>query len=288
MTTTTPVWFITATSNGFGKHIALEALSRGHKVIATARSVSKIAELEAAGAYTLSLDVTDSLTNLKAIVAKAHDQYGKIDYLVNAAGYVLEGAVEEASPEETFQTFNTNVLGNLNVTRAVLPYMREQRSGVVAFFGSLASWLGFPATALYCSTKWAVSGLAESLRPELAPFGITALVIEPGYFRTGFLNPGARLSTQQRISDYDETAVGQVRKMYDAADNKQLGDVKKGARVIVDTLTKTGGAEGRDIPLRLILGSDSDGGIRGKCKTTVELLDEWKDVSTSTDYSEGE
>jgi NADP-dependent 3-hydroxy acid dehydrogenase YdfG len=286
MTMSSPVWFITATSSGFGKSIALEALNRGHKVIATARSPAKIQDLKDAGAYTLALDVTDSPKNIASVVADAHSQHGRIDYLINAAGYILEGAVEEASPEETFKHFNTNVFGNLNVIRAVLPYMRAQRSGVVALFGSLGSWSSGAGFALYSGTKWACSGIAEGLRPELQPFGITALVIEPGYFRTGFLNPGARLSTEQRIKDYDESAVGQVRSTLDQTDNKQLGDVGKGAVVIVDTITRSGVAEGKEIPLRLVLGSDVDAAIRDKCAQTVELLDDWKDISRSTDYAE--
>jgi NADP-dependent 3-hydroxy acid dehydrogenase YdfG len=282
-----PVWFITAASSGFGKYIALEALSRGHKVIASARKPSSIQDLKSAGAHTITLDVTDTLDNIKAIVADAYAQYGRIDYLINAAGYILDGAIEEASPEETFAHFNTNVFGALNVTRAVLPYMRARRSGVIALFGSLGSWRSGAGFALYCGTKWACSGIAEGLRPEVEPFGITALVIEPGYFRTGFLNPGARVSTQTRIKDYDDSAVGQARGVLDQTDNKQRGNVEAGAKVVVDTLTRSGVAEGREIPLRLVLGSDAEGVIREKCESTVGLLDEWKDVVRSTDYADG-
>lgn len=165
--------------------------------------------------------------------------------------------------------------------------MRAQRSGVIAFFGSLGSWRGGPAFGLYAATKWACSGLAESLRPEVAPFGIDACVIEPGYFRSGFLNPGARIQSLQRIQDYEETAAGQIRKMLDKTDNLQPGDVSKGAAVIVDVLSGTGMAEGKEIPIRLVLGSDCQKVIRGKLEETAKLLDEWKDVSYSTDYPEG-
>jgi NAD(P)-dependent dehydrogenase (short-subunit alcohol dehydrogenase family) len=191
------------------------------------------------------------------------------------------------SPQETLDQFNTNVFGALNVTRAVLPFMRSQRSGVVALFGSLGSWRGGPAFGLYAATKWACSGLAESLRPEVAPFGIDACVIEPGYFRSGFLNPGARIQSLQRIQEYEDSAAGQVRKMLDKTDNLQLGDVSKGAAVIVDVLSRTGIAAGKDIPVRLVLGSDCQTAIRGKLEATAKLLDEWKDVSYSTDYPEG-
>lgn len=283
-----PVWLITATSSGFGKGIALEALKKGHKVIATARNPARIQDLKDAGADTLALDVTDSLDNIKKTVGDAIARHGQIDYLINTAGYILEGAIEEASPQETFDHFNTNVFGALNVTRAVLPYMRERKSGVVAMFGSLGSWRSGPGFGLYSATKWACSAIAEGLHLELEPFGITATVIEPGYFRTGFLNPGAKVSTSVRIDDYDNTAVGMTRAALVKTDNNQPGDVQKGSKVVVDILTRTGVAEGKEIPLRVVLGSDCQAVIREKCSSTIELLDEWKDISYSTDYPKGQ
>jgi len=283
-----PVWFITGSTSGFGKYIALEALSRGHKVIATARNTSKLSELQAAGADILSVDVTAPLDELKSKAAEAHAIHGSITYLINSAGYILEGAIEETTPEETQATFDTNVFGTLNVTRAFLPYLRAQKSGVIANFGSIASWGGGPAFGLYAATKWAVSGLTESLRAEVAPFGIQAIVIEPGYFRTGFLNAGARIKSGVQLGAYDNSAVGDVRKMLDVVDNNQLGDVKKGVKVIVDVLTQTGVAEGKEIPIRLVLGSDGDELIRDKLVSTEKLLTEWKDVIYSTDYPKGE
>ncbi|KAF2497487.1 NAD(P)-binding protein [Lophium mytilinum] len=284
----TPVWFITGSTSGFGKNIAFEALSRGHKVIATARNASKLADLEAAGAGVMSLDVTASLEELRSKAAEAHSRYGRITHLINAAGYILEGAIEETTPEESQDTFNTNVFGTLNVVRAFLPYLRAQQSGVIASFGSVGSWRGGPAFGLYAATKWAVSGLTESLRTEVEAFGIQVTVIEPGYFRTNFLNPGARIKSGVQLAVYDESAVGQVRKVLDETNNNQPGDVKKGAQVIVDVLTQTGVAEGKGIPVRLVLGSDGEKFIRGKCEETEALLTEWKDVSHSTDYPKGE
>lgn len=128
----TLVFFISAASSGFGRGIALEALNRGHKVIASARSSTKLSDLEAKGAVTLDLDVTQPVDELNSIVKRAHEQYGRIDVLINAAGYILEGAIEEASHEETLKSFNTNVFGVINLSRAVLPYMRQQKSGVIA------------------------------------------------------------------------------------------------------------------------------------------------------------
>jgi NAD(P)-dependent dehydrogenase (short-subunit alcohol dehydrogenase family) len=192
-----------------------------------------------------------------------------------------------SSPKETFDCFNTNVLGLLNATRAILPYMRAQRSGTIALFGSLGSWSGAPGAGVYCATKWAVSGLAESLRLDVAEFGIGVCVIEPGYFRTGFLNAGARVSTERRIEDYEGGAVGKTRAMLDQYDEKQPGDLEKGAKVIVDVFSREDG-EGGGVPLRLVLGSDCRGVIEEKCRSTLEYLEKNKEVIDGTDYAEGE
>ncbi|KAL2858474.1 hypothetical protein BJY01DRAFT_256655 [Aspergillus pseudoustus] len=294
-----PVWFITAASSGFGREIALSALARGHRVIATARDTSKISDLAQKGAYVLALDVSDSFDELSKIAESAISVYQRVDYLINAAGYILEGAVEEATPKEVHRQFAVNVFGTTNVIRAFLPYLRAQpvlelkggeeyghHRATIAVFGSLASWVGGASYAFYAMTKVCMSSLAESLRAELAPFNIRATVIEPGYFRTGFLNPGAKASTAARIAAYEDGATpsGQVRKGLGALDGKQLGDVKKGASMCVDILTCSGVAEGRELPLRVVLGSDCVGAIRGKCQSTLELLDSWAQISVKSDH----
>ncbi|KAH7156545.1 hypothetical protein EDB81DRAFT_867582 [Dactylonectria macrodidyma] len=287
MASQTPVWFITGASSGFGQSIASEALCRGHHVVATVRRSSSLTALAEAGAEVLSLDVTAPESVIEATLKQAHDFKGRLDYIVNAAGYVLEGACEEASEKEVFDQFNTNVLGSIKVTRAAILYLRAQRSGVIANFGSLASWNGLPATGFYNASKWAISGFTESIAAELAPFGITATCIEPGMFRTGFLNAGRRVSTELRLRDvYGSTGAEETRAVLDKNDNKQLGDVEKGARVTVDVLTGTGVGKGREIPLRLVLGSDCLTVIRGKCESTLELLKEWEDIAISTDHDD--
>lgn len=187
------------------------------------------------------------------------------------------------SPKETYDCFNTNVIGLLNATRAILPYMRQQRSGRIALFGSSGSWSGAPGAGIYCATKWAVSGLAESLRCDVAEFGIGVCVVEPGYFRTGFLNAGARVRTERRIEDYEGGAVGRTRAMMDQYDDKQPGDLGKGARVIVDVFS--GGEE--ELPLRLVLGSDCRAVIEEKCRSTLEYLEREKGVIDGTDREDG-
>ena len=188
-----------------------------------------------------------------------------------------------SSAKETYDSFNVNVFGILNVTRAVLPYMRKQRSGVIAQFGSIGSWHGTAGGGIYCGTKWAMSGLTESLRAEVGPLGIQVCCVEPGYFRTGFLNPGARMQTETRLQDYDDTAVGQVRALFEERNNKQLGDIEKGCKVLFEVLTKK---SGKDVPMRLVLGSDGYDSIKGKCDETKELLEDWKEVICSTDHEE--
>ncbi|KAF5672524.1 ketoreductase [Fusarium heterosporum] len=287
-----PVWFISAASSGFGHDIALHALKLGHTVIATARSTSRIQDLADAGAHTLAFDVTSPLSDLEAIAKDVYEKHGRVDYLINAAGYILDGAVEEVSQQELYDSFNTNVFGTFNTIKAFLPGMREQsigengRRGTVVTFGSIASWRGGATFSVYAMVKACVSSLAESLHDELSPFNIVATVVEPGYFRTNFLNPGNRAATKNRMAVYDDesTPTGKTRQMLDVADNNQPGDVKKGTKVIVDVLTGTGVGEGRDVPVRIMLGSDADEYIRTKCGETIELLNEWNEVVVSTDF----
>lgn len=174
----------------------------------------------------------------------------------------------------------------LNVSKAFLPYIRATTGHrTISNFGSVGSWRGGAGFGLYAGTKWACSGISEAMRAELAPLGIAVTVIEPGYFRTGFLNAGAQIKSEKRIKDYDETTVGQIRATLDVVNNNQPGDVVKGSRVIVDILTKTGSAEGRDVPVRVALGSDCSKGIREKIAETVKLLDEWDSITTNTDHA---
>ncbi|TGJ86008.1 hypothetical protein E0Z10_g2763 [Xylaria hypoxylon] len=283
------VWFIVGASSGFGRAIALEALSRGDKVAAASRHPSKMTNLEDAGAMILKLDVTSDERVIMNIMQTVVDVYGKITHCVNATGYLLEGVIEAASQDEVHRIVATNVLGTATVTRCALRFLRPRGFGVIANFGSLASWEGGLAYGYYSvksATKWAVSGFTESLNLECRPLGIAAVVIEPGYFRTEVLNEGGghRLVTkEQLLSDYTDSGLATQKDLIMHLDNNQLGDVKKGAGVIVDVLTQTGVTSGRNIPVRLVLGSDAIKAIRNKIKATETLLKEWEDVIVSTD-----
>lgn len=287
MASQAPVWFITAASSGFGKYMAFEALKRGHIVVASARSTSRIQDLKDAGADVVTLDVTSPLPQIQKVAKEVNDKYGRVTHLVNAAGYILVGAVEETSPQEDYDHFNTNVFGMLNVSKAFLPYIRATPGEkTITNFGSIGSWRGGSGYALYCGTKWACSGISESMRAELAPFNIKVTVVEPGYFRTGFLNAGAQISSKTRLQAYDETIVGATRKRLDETDNKQPGDVVKGCKILIDILTHSGVAEGKDIPERVALGSDSPVTIRDKMAQTESLLQEWDGITNNTDHDD--
>ncbi|KAI0452242.1 estradiol 17-beta-dehydrogenase [Xylaria acuta] len=285
------VWFIAGASSGFGRAIALEALARGDKVAAVSRDPSKMTNLKDVGAMTLELDVTSDDTAILDAMQKVVDVYGRITHCVNTAAYLLEGVIEAASQDEVYRIIATNVLGTINVTRCVLRFLRPQGSGVIANFGSLASWEGGLAFGYYSTTKWAVSGFTESLNEECRPLGIAAVVIEPGYFRTEVLNGGGghRLVTREQLLDeYADAGLVAQKAAIVQMDNNQLGDVNKGARVIVDVLTQTGVGLGREIPMRLVLGSDAMHAIRNKINATDALLKEWEDVIVSTDRDNAE
>ncbi|KAF6832468.1 retinol dehydrogenase 8 [Colletotrichum plurivorum] len=279
-----PVWFITGASSGFGFEIAKEALARGHRVIATARNPSKISALAASGADLLPLDVTSDESIVTEVVNKAFALHGKVTHVINSAGYALEGTVEEADAREAFDQFNTNVLGTLKVCRAAAPHLRAQGFGVVVNIGSLGTWESCAAAGLYCATKAAVSNLTEAFHDEISPFGVQVCALEPGYFRTGFLNPGARIQSKVSLDAYNVGPASKYKELLDAADNHQPGDPVKGASVVVDVMTKSGVAEGREIPLRLVLGTDCVAAVRRKCKDTLALMDEWESISGTTDF----
>ena len=222
-------WFLTGASRGFGALITEAVLATGDAVVATARDSSPIADRPRL--IKLPLDVTNE-AQARDAAARAIENFGSIDVLVNNAGYGLLGAVEEASAAETGQVFATNVFGLLNVTRAVLPYMRARRCGHIVNMSSVGGYAAYPGWGIYCATKFAVEGISEALSIELAPLGIHATVVEPGYFRTDFLSAQSLRSTTETIEDYVDT-VGEMRTFAAAADHHQPGDPQRLAQAIV-------------------------------------------------------
>uniref|UniRef100_K3WB13 Uncharacterized protein n=1 Tax=Globisporangium ultimum (strain ATCC 200006 / CBS 805.95 / DAOM BR144) TaxID=431595 RepID=K3WB13_GLOUD len=277
------VWFITGCSSGIGRELALAALERGDKVIATARNVDKLDELRQHGAHTIALDVTWTDEAVQKVVADAIEHCGGIDILVNNAGYSLVGATDQCSEKEIFDEFNTNVFGVYKMLRAVLPYMRKQKSGVIANIGSIVGWRAFPATGVYCTTKFAVAGLSESLRAEVAHLNIDVTCIDLGAFRTSFGNN--RVQAKQSTEDAGP-AVEQMKKRLDAMSGKQPGDPVKAAKVLVEVLTKTGRCAGRTLPTRLAVGSDAAPFIYNVLEKGRRELDEWVDITSGTDHED--
>lgn len=278
--TTSKVWFITGASRGFGALIARDALLRGDRVIATARNPQTVIDAlgEQANLLALKLDVT-SEADAQAAVKQAVARFGRIDVLVNNAGYGLLGGVEEASAEEVKRQFDTNVFGLLHVTRAVLPTLRAQGSGHVINISSIGGYASHQGWGIYCATKFAVEALTEALHTELAPLGVRATVVEPGFFRTDFLNADSVVSTGNRIAQYADS-VGLMRTMMAGANHKQPGDPAKLASAILKL------ADDANPPLRLALGSDTVAAIRNKNQAVEAELQQWLAVSTSTNHDD--
>ena len=268
-------WFITGASRGFGALITQAALASGDAVVATARDPSSIADHPRL--LKLPLDVTNEGQSRDA-AARAVAKFDRIDVLVNNAGYGLLGAVEEASAIEVERVFSTNVFGLLNVVRAVLPWMRKQRSGHIINMSSIGGYTSSSGWGVYCATKFAVEGIGEALSVELAPLGIHATTVEPGYFRTNFLSAQSLSSTAMRIDDYADTA-GRTRPFAASANHQQPGDPQRLAQVIVQL------AAAPKPPTRLALGSDTVAAIEKKHHDVQRDLDLWRSVSLSTDFA---
>ncbi|MFL6114728.1 MAG: oxidoreductase [Catenulispora sp.] len=275
------VWFVTGASRGLGLEIARAALSRGHRVAATARRSDGIRELlpEAGDRLlTLDLDVTDQAQATRAVDA-AVERFGRIDVVVNNAGRGLLGAVEEAPDAAVRAAFDVNVFGALNIQRAALPHLRGQRSGHILNISSVAGVVGIPGWGLYNATKFAMEGFTEAMSHELAPLGIKVTLIEPGYFRTDFLDASGLSTVTTIIDDYAATAGATVAYARDV-NHGQLGDPVKGAKAIVDVTETT------EPPLRLVLGSDAYGYTQAKLDVQLAELHTWRKVAESTDHDQ--
>ena len=274
------VWFITGASRGFGALIAEAALAAGDAVVATARDPSTVTKRLGSHDRLLAirLDVTREAEAHEA-AGQAVRKFGGIDVLVNNAGYGLLGAIEEASDAETQKLFATNVFGLLGVTRAVLPHMRRQRSGHIINLSSVGGYTGYPGWGVYGATKFAVEGISEALAAEAAPLGIKVTVVEPGFFRTNFLDETSLSRTAQQIDDYRDS-VGKTRAHAADVNGGQRGDPRKLAQAFIALVNA------KNPPLRLPLGSDTVERIETKNAFVTKELAEWRSVATSTDFTE--
>ncbi len=276
------VWFVTGASRGLGAAITREALSRGHQVTATARDADALrrAFAESPDVLPMAVDVTDE-RQINAAVEATVERFGRIDVLVNNAGRGQVGAVEEVSDAAARALFELNVFGVLNVLRAVLPTLRAQRSGHVINIGSVGGFATAPGVGLYGATKFALEGLSEALRGELAPLGINVTVVEPGGFRTDFLDSSSLQIEPTVIADYAASA-GATRETIVTYNHVQRGDPARAAAAIVDV------TEIDEPPLRLQLGADSIERIEAKLDLVRRELDQWRSVALLTDHADAD
>ncbi|PQV53035.1 oxidoreductase [Paraburkholderia sp. BL21I4N1] len=277
------VWLITGAARGIGALIAEAALADGNAVVAAGRNVAAIVERFSArfgdspALLPVALDVTDE-AQAKAAVQAAIEKFGRIDVLVNNAGFGLLGAVEESADQDVRRMYDTNVFGLLNVTRAVLPVMRAQRAGHVINISSIGGYRAAAGFGVYSSTKFAVEGITEAMHAELKPLGIHATVVEPGYFRTDFLDASSLVVAQHVIDDYDETS-GAVRRRATQMNHNQPGDPNKLAAAMIALV------DADTPPLRLPLGNDTLAAIAAKNAYVAQEMDAWRTLSASTDFA---
>lgn len=275
---TSKVWFITGSSTGFGRSLAEAVLKHGDRVVATARKPEQLADLlsqypEAVKA--VSLDVTKPQQVRDAIKA-AIDAFGRIDVVVNNAGFASVGAIEALSDEVIRRQFETNVFGALDVTRAVLPTLRQQRSGHILNISSVGGFVSFGVLGIYCATKFALEGISEALSKEVAHLGIKVTIVEPGAFRTE-INGQALAISDTLIDDYTASMDSTMTWIKDM-DGKQPGDPNKAAEAMIQVV------ESDNPPLRLALGADAIGAIDAKLESVKAELDAWRQVSIDTAF----
>jgi NAD(P)-dependent dehydrogenase (short-subunit alcohol dehydrogenase family) len=273
-----PVWFITGISRGFGRALAEAALARGHVVVGTTRDGASDIDPESDRLHVVPLDLKVE-GQARAAVEQGHQLAGRIDVVVNNAGYGLLGSVEETDETTVRELFEVNFFGALRVTQAVLPYLRAQRSGHIVNISSVAGRAPAAGSGLYAASKCALAGMSEALAAELAPLGISVTIVEPGAFRTDFLSATSLRTIPVTIPDYDGTAGATLDRLV-PLDGLQLGDPQRAVEAIINVV----GAP--EPPLHLVLGSDAIERSRANIAALVDDIDRWEHVSRETTFSE--
>jgi NAD(P)-dependent dehydrogenase (short-subunit alcohol dehydrogenase family) len=265
------VWFITGTSRGFGREWAIAALERGDKVAATARNTSSLDDLVAKygdAVLPLKLDVNDRAADFAA-VKEAHDHFGRLDIVVNNAGYGQFGFVEEVSEQDVRDQFETNVFGALWVTQAALPYLREQRSGHIIQVSSIGGIVAFPNVGIYHASKWALEGFSQSLAQEVAPFGVHVTLIEPAGFDTDWSGSSSRRAEELPVYADVHAATEEVRKHRLAAP----GDPKASAAAVLKVV------DADEPPLRVFFGEAPLGLAKADYEERLRVWEQWQPVA---------
>ncbi len=277
--TSSRVWLITGCSSGFGLALARAVLARGQRVVATARRLESIAQLASHYPETsraIVLDVTDS-AQVKSAVAEAVAAFGRIDVVVNNAGYGLVGAFEELGEEQIARNFEVNFFGALEFIRAALPILRAQGSGHIVNISAAAVISNYAGFSIYGASKWALEGVSESLAAELKPLGIKVTIVQPGPFRNDFISRSLERGRNQ-IADYDRTS-GKFLRFLESMSGKQPGDPDKAAEAIITVVEST------TPPLRLVLGKYANDKARKKFADAEKERDTWEHAGLPTDFS---
>ncbi len=273
------VWLITGCSSGLGLALASATLARGQKVVATARqpcALGTLARDYPEACLPLALDVTDA-AQVKAVIAQAADTMGRLDVVVNNAGYGLAGAFEELGQQQIARNFDTNFFGALEVIRAALPILRAQGGGHIVNISAAAAISNYAGLSIYGASKRALEGVSESLASELKPMGIKVTVVQPGPFRTGFVTRSLERA-EGHIPDYDRTS-GRFLRLLDAMAGSQPGDPDKAAQAIIAAV------ESDTPPLRLVLGKYANAKARQKLADAERERAAWEHVGLPTDYA---
>ncbi len=275
-----PVWFITGCSTGLGKELARLVLARGWRAVVTARKPEQLNDLlegHEENALALKLDVTDR-TQVTDAVKQAEEKFGRIDVLVNNAGYGYLAAIEEGEDDQVRAMFETNFFGLVALTNAVLPGMRKRKSGHIVNISSIGGMVSFGATGYYHATKYALEGMSESLAIELKPLGIKVLIVEPGPFRTDW-SGRSLLESKTVIEDYDQTA-GERRRQTRKNSGKQPGDPVRAGEAMIKAV------EAENAPLRLVLGKPGLDLVKKKLDAVKQDLDAWQETTLEADFPE--
>ena len=279
--TTSPVWFITGCSTGFGYELAKLVIARGWRAVVTARDKARVADLVQGAedqALALALDVTDS-TQIAIAVAEAEKKFGRIDVLVNNAGYGYQSSIEEGEEQKIRAQFDANVFGLFALTRAVLPVMRAQRSGHILNVTSVAGFIGFPASGYYAATKHAVEGFSDALWAEAGPLGIRVTCVEPGPFRTDWAGRSL-VQTPNAIADYAETAGSRLKATAEKT-GTQAGDPIRAGEAMI-RLTET-----ENPPRHLVLGAFGFEAVTDRLRRRLAEIEASREISLGADYPSG-
>ncbi|KAJ6468528.1 hypothetical protein C8R47DRAFT_1055836 [Mycena vitilis] len=273
---TSPVFLITGCSTGLGREMAIAALAKGFRVIATARRVQTLTALESLGAKTLTLDVTSTPTALSEFAIYAISIYGQVDYIVNNAGFAMGGAVEEVSPAEALAQFNTNFFGLVTTTAAFLPHLRARRTGTLVNMSSQSTALGTPGAGFAAASKAAVDAISDTWAHELAEYNIRSISIQLGEFRTEILKPTNARIAAKSIEGYE--LVHRVLGSFSKLAGNEPGDAAKAARNVINAVTKP------ELPLRLVLGDDAFKSVDSFYRKRLREMKVIRELSTGTNF----